>query len=94
MENKTVKNTKTNILKAVILTALLSSTVLADGDMGSGGRTCPAGQQTCLTGDMGSGGLTSYKVETHEGDTGSASEVQGYLDSVMESVYLYFGWSK
>ena len=89
-----MKNTKKNILKAVILTALLSSSVLADGDMGSGGKTCPEGQQTCLTGDMGSGGLTSYKVETQEGDTGSRSDAQGYLDSVLESVYLYFGWSR
>ena len=84
-----MKNTKKNILKAVVLTALLCSSVFAEGDMGSGGKTCPQGQQ-CLTGDMGSGGLTSYK----EGDGASASDDQSYLDSLLGSVYLYFGWTK
>ncbi len=86
-----MKNTKKNILKAMLLAAVLSTSVFAEGDMGSGGKTCPDGQQTCLTGDMGSGGLTSYKAETQESDTGNA---ENYLDSVLESVYWYFGWTR
>ena len=90
-----MKKTNKNILKAVVLAALLCSSVFAEeGDMGSGGKTCPQGQQTCLTGDMGSGGLTSSKVETHEGDSNNTSDDEGYLDSVLGSVYLYFGWAK
>jgi len=77
-----MKNTKKNILKAVVLAVLCCPSVFAEGDMGSGGKTCPPGQPTCLTGDMGSGGLTNR------------SETESYLDSVLESVYWYFEWTR
>jgi hypothetical protein len=92
-------NATKTVLKMVVLAALLSPAVYADGDMGSGGKTCPEGQETCLTGDMGSGGLTSYDVyttQTLEGDMGSgglAVNSESYLDTTLRSIYSLFGWT-
>ena len=92
------KTTK-NILKAVMVVALLCPAVFAEGDMGSGGKTCPQGT-TCLTGDMGSGGLTSYDTATKtsrtpEGDMGSGGLNGGtdYFDELVRSFYEYFDWT-
>lgn len=77
-----MKKMKKTILKAVVVAALLCPSVYADGDMGSGGKTCQNGQPTCLTnGDMGSGGLSSSSDETT------------YLDSVISTIYDYFDWT-
>ena len=93
-----MKYTKNIITTVVLLTAVFCTSAFADGDMGSGGKTCPEGQ-TCLTGDMGSGGLTSYDVPVKtsrlpEGDMGSGgfsadSTVISYFDWVLN----YFDWS-
>ena len=80
-----MRSTRNTIITAALLTALFCTSAYADGDMGSGGKTCPEGQQTCLTGDMGSGGLTSYDGPTKtsqttmdEGDMGSG----GFSESI------------
>ncbi len=50
----------------LLTVVLFSSSAFADGDMGTGGRTCPPGQ-TCFVGDgdMGTGGKTCPKETFH-----------------------------
>lgn len=72
-----MKNTKSTILTAAIFVALLCPVAFADGDMGSGGKTCPEGQ-TCFAGDTGSAG----DVKNPEG-------VESFLDWVLKK---YFDW--
>ena len=88
-----MKNTKKNILMAAVLSALLFTSAYADGDMGSGGKTCPQGQ-TCLT----SYDVPTKATRTPEGDMGSGGlydgiETETYLDSVLRSIYAYFDWT-
>lgn len=88
---------KKTVLKLMLVVALLCPTAYAEGDMGSGGKTCPEGQQTCLTGDMGSGGLTSYdgptkQTRTTEGDMGSGGRSESYLEMVFKSIVSYIDW--
>lgn len=90
-----MRSKKNTIITAALFTALFCTSAFADGDMGSGGKTCPEGQQTCLTGDMGSGGVTSYDGPTKterttigEGDMGSG----GLADGIAWFL-TYFDWS-
>jgi hypothetical protein len=85
-----MKNTKNIITTVFLSTAVFCTSAFADGDMGSGGKTCPEGQQTCFTsydgpvkssrlseGDMGSGGFAAD------------STAVSYFDWVLN----YFDWS-
>ncbi len=77
-----MKKMRNNALKALVLMALISTTAFADGDMGGGGfadtdATTKTGTVYSTDGDMGGGGR-------------SASN-SSYLDSVMKSIYDYFG---
>ena len=90
-----MKSKRNTIITAALMAALFCTSAYADGDMGSGGKTCPEGQQTCLTGDMGSGGLTSYDGPTKterttmdEGDMGS-----GGFSAGIAWFLSYFDWS-
>jgi hypothetical protein len=68
-------------IKLVLAVILFSSVAFAEGDMGSGGRTCPNGQTTCL--------VASEPTQKNE-DTSTKSEdsifntFQEYLNSMFE----------
>ena len=77
-------------LKIFLVICLFSSITFAEGEMGTGGKTCSPGQ-TCVTGDgeMGTGGFT----DGNQGNGGRAvndqSEsiltfIQKYLISIFE----------
>ena len=64
-------------LKIFLVICLFSSVAFADdGNMGSGGKTCPPGQ-TCLDGNMGSGGRVAN-------DESILTFIQKYLISIFE----------
>lgn len=71
---------KSTIKLALVIT-FFSSAAFADGDMGTGGRTCPNGASTCL--------VASEPTQQKE-DTATKAEdsililVQEYLDSVFK----------
>ena len=71
---------KSTIKLALVIT-LFSSAAFADGDMGTGGRTCPNGQTTCLV----------YTEEPQNEET--TTETDSVLDTVQEylnSMIKYF----
>jgi len=82
MEKNTMKNIKKNMLKVLVLVALLCPVAFADpGDMGGGGfadngAPVKTNETTNLDGDMGGGGL--------------ADDSKSYLESVIDSVCYYF----
>jgi hypothetical protein len=82
MEKNTMKNIKKNMLKVLVLVALLCPVAFADpGDMGGGGfanydAPVKSAETTNLDGDMGGGGL--------------AAETKSYLESVLDAVCDYF----
>ena len=71
---------KSTIKLALVIT-LFSSAAFADGDMGTGGRTCPNGQTTCLVYSE-----VPQKEETTTENDSILSTVQEYLNSM----YKYF----
>ncbi len=80
---------KSNILKSLVVIALMAPAAFADGDMGSGGfadsdvpvpvKTSP---RTTEDGDMGSGGRSS-----------TTDDGRDYLDWMLSSVCEYFDWT-
>ncbi len=80
-----MKKIRNNALKALVVMALISTQAFADGDMGGGGFADPndttkTGIVYSADGDMGGGGRTANGAETVT-----------YLDSVLKSIYDYFG---
>jgi hypothetical protein len=83
-----MKNIKKNVFQALVIIALFSSSIFADGEMGGGGRpglandnagTKPAVILTTEEdGEMGGGGLAADP---------------DYLESVIRSIYDYFDWN-
>lgn len=63
------------MMKLFLVLSLFTATAFAEGDMGTGGKTCPQGQ-TCITGDMGTGGKTCPPGQTcfTEGDMGTGGK--------------------
>jgi hypothetical protein len=68
-------------IKLALVVMLFSSVAFADGDMGSGGRTCPNNQTTCLVSSE-----EPQKEETTTETDSILTTVQEYLDSM----YKYF----
>jgi hypothetical protein len=84
-------------IKILLVICLFCSVALADGEMGSGGKTCPP-QTTCLDsdGEMGSGGKsTAIKTEdtaSLDGEMGSGGRTvndQTQNDSVLTFIQNY-----
>ena len=67
------------ILKIFLVICLFSSAALADdGDMPTGGKTCPSGQ-TCFAGDMPTGGRAAI-----DHDDSVLTLIQKYIISIFE----------
>ena len=79
LEKKSMKS----IIKLALVVCLFSSVVLAEGDMGSGGKTCTNGTTTCLTTNQ----PTDHDADTKESTDSVLTFVQKYL----ESIFKYFG---
>jgi hypothetical protein len=73
LEKITMKST----IKLFLVVFLFSSVAFADGDMGTGGRTCPNGAPTCL--------VSTEPIETKETTTDTE-------DSILTSAGDYFNW--
>ena len=73
-----------NTMKIFLVIALFCSASFAEGDMGAGGRTCPAGQ-TCFTdpGDTTDPGTVS---DSEEGVENESEDTESFVDSI----YDYF----
>ncbi len=81
-------------VKILLVICLFSSIAFADGEMGSGGKTCPP-QTVCLSdGEMGSGGKTAIKTEETvanlDGEMGSGGRsVNDQNDSMLDFIQKY-----
>lgn len=79
---------KKNTLKALVIIGLFSTSVFADGDMGGGGLldngTDARNTKTVIT------------MTTEDGDMGGGGRLadQTYLETLMTSIYDYFGWTE
>lgn len=85
---------KKNVVKIMMVLAFACPAVYADGDMGSGGKTCPEGQ-TCLTIDTQTGTTKSEgSTSSLDGDMGSGglSAGESYMDWLIRSIYERLGW--
>ena len=67
-------------VKILLVICLFTSIAFADGEMGTGGKTCPP-QTACLDGEMGTGGLT---VDDQNQNDSMLSFIQKYLISIFE----------
>lgn len=68
-----------SIIKLALIVIFCSSTSFADGDMGSGGRTCPNNQTTCLVYSE-----VPQNEETKTETDSILSTVQEYLNSMFK----------
>ena len=77
-------------MKIFLILTLFSSMAFAEGDIGTGGKTCPQGQ-TCFTGDIGTGGKTCPQGQTClvSGDASKDSADEDSANSVLEFVLDY-----
>lgn len=75
---KTMKKIRNNVLKVMVVGALCSSVVFADGEMGGGGLAD--------TGTDGRGGKTVITRTTEEGEMGGG----GLFESMFASIYDCF----
>ena len=78
-----MKNIKKNTLKLLVLTALLASSVFADGEMGGGGRSSDDNSQ-------GSKVVIAQTTEEGEMGGGGRTDDSGYLDLIMSAIREYF----
>ena len=69
-----------NTMKVFLVIALFSSMAFADGDMGTGNKTCPQGT-TCFVNPNGSTDAPETKVT----DDATVSS-----DSILEDILAYF----
>jgi hypothetical protein len=83
-----MKNVRDNTLKALILIALFSSSIFADGEMGGGGLYDSGSQNT--------GAKAVIVQSTEDGEMGGGGRAldSSYLESVMKSIYNYLSWTK
>ena len=81
-----MRKIRDNVLKVLVLIALSCTAVFADGEMGGGGLA-----------DTGAGTRTGKTVitrTTEDGEMGGGGLADStYLESVMKSIYDYFGWT-
>lgn len=72
-------------IKLLLVVILFSSAAFAEGEMGTGGRSCPNGQTTCFAGnDEPTGDIETKTTETDASTDSILTSVQGYLKSVFE----------
>lgn len=85
--------TKRVIAGMIIVLALASPAVYGEGDMGSGGKTCPQGQPTCFVGDAETT-KTDVATTSLDGDMGSGglNAVESYVDWLIGSIYARLAW--
>jgi hypothetical protein len=66
-------------IKIMLIVSIFSSVVLADGDMGSGGKSCPNGQ-TCRG-----------AIETTETTVENTCETDSILNFIRDYLFSIFG---
>lgn len=83
-----MKNLRNDAAKTLIVIALCSSAIFADGEMGGGGLAD--------SGNVGTGAKTVIVQTTEDGEMGGGGRTSdpGYVESIMSSIYTYFDWNR